>query len=251
MGVVDYNRGLRGRRSASATFARGSLQGLQVGVLNVGGAVTGAQIGVINIADRVDGTQIGVINVANSSAAPVGVFNFIRDGYYRLQLWSSDLSAGQHRVQDGRPPRVHPARLRAGPHRGRPHPDERPGGDRRAPAPQGEPAVRRLRPGHRLDRDHPALELERHLNTARLVVGYQLQRHLAIIGGPTFNVHVFDRTETDRPGLGQLEWNIDAGSQQVRLFPGFVLGMQILRVGGGRHATVLTAAHPVKAPHSL
>jgi hypothetical protein len=226
VGVLTHHRGLRGAQVGVANLARGPLQGLQVAVLNVGGAVSGAQIGVINIASRVDGPQIGVINVAGSSAAPIGVFNFIRDGYYRLQLWSSDLTPTNIGIKMGGRHVYTQLGFGLG----------KSWDDRTLMNAQGAIGV------HLLVNDRLFVDFDLGtaavgttsrwsqdgtLNTARLVVGYQLARHLAIIGGPTFNVHVHDREEREQPGMGWLERSIEAGSQQVRLFPGFVIGLQI------------------------
>jgi hypothetical protein len=65
------------------------------------------------------------------------------------------------------------------------------------------------------------------LGTLRLSVGWQLASHLALVGGPTYNVQTSWNGADHQPGLGFAERVIRDGATTVRMFPGFVLGLQI------------------------
>jgi hypothetical protein len=226
-GVLAGAGSVRGLQVGVGSISRGPVQGAQVAVVNVGGAVTGTQIGVVNVADTVDGAQIGVVNVANSSAAPIGLFNIVRDGYYSLQLYSSDLSPTNIGVKMGG--RHVYTQLGFG--------LDRSWDDRTLMVAQAAVGVHFRTASDRffVDADVGTTSMGTRtrwnedgvLNTARLVVGYRLLRHLAITAGPTFNVHVHKQSERELPGLGIFENVIGSGEQRVRLFPGFVAGLQI------------------------
>jgi hypothetical protein len=226
-GVLAFARGVRGAQVGVGSISAGPLQGAQIAVLNVGGAIKGAQIGVINVADTVDGTQIGVINVANHSSAPIGVLNFVRNGYYGLQLYATDLSPTNIGIKMGG--KYVYTQLGFG--------VTRSWDDLTLMVAQGAIGVHAPLAGERmfLDFDVGTTSMGTRtrwdedgiLNTARLMFGFRLMRHLAITAGPTFNVHVHEATERELPGLGIFEHVIGSGEQRVRLFPGFVAGVQI------------------------
>ncbi len=226
--VAAYAGRVRGLQASVAGVAAGPVQGLQVAVVNIGGAVTGAQIGVLNIADSVKGTQIGVVNVARSSPAPIGLLNLIRDGYWGLQAYTSDLAPANIGLKLGG--RHVYTQLGFGGVRGS-------GDELTLMVAQAAIGVHFRLLGDRLflDADLGSVSMgtrkswdqDGTLNNARLVVGYRLMQHLAITAGPTFNVHVHKVDAPDRPGLGVLEQEFGSGQQRVRLFPGFVAGLQI------------------------
>ncbi|MEM9547131.1 MAG: hypothetical protein AAGA77_14215 [Bacteroidota bacterium] len=96
-----------GQFSGVLNLARKS-SGIQMsGVANLSGKASGVQIaGVANLADTIQGTQIsgvlnvakyahhqiGLINVADSiSGIPIGLLNFIRKGYNRIEVGADEL----------------------------------------------------------------------------------------------------------------------------------------------------------------
>ena len=226
-GVLAFARGVRGMQVGVGSFSAGPLQGAQIAVLNVGGAVKGAQIGVINVADSVDGAQIGVVNVANHSTAPIGILNFVRNGYYGLQFYATDLSPTNIGIKMGG--KYVYTQLGFG--------VTRSWDDLTLMVGQAAIGVHAPLAGDRLflDADVGTTSFGTRtrwnedgvLNTARLMFGFRLMRHLAITAGPTFNVHVHKATERELPGLGIFEHVIGSGEQRVRLFPGFMAGVQI------------------------
>lgn len=71
------------------------LHGLQIaGAFNQANYVKGMQIsGLINQADTLTGVQLGVINISNhlKGGLPIGLFNYVKDGYHKLELSYDDL----------------------------------------------------------------------------------------------------------------------------------------------------------------
>lgn len=69
-------------------------EGLQLsGLYNYADTISGAQIsGLVNVGHIVKGSQIGIINVADSlSGIPIGIFNFIKNGYKRIGVNTDEL----------------------------------------------------------------------------------------------------------------------------------------------------------------
>ena len=57
------------------------------GVFNVSGADVGSQVAtVLNKAKKVHGIQLGIVNIADSSAYPIGLFNWISTGHRQLSV---------------------------------------------------------------------------------------------------------------------------------------------------------------------
>jgi hypothetical protein len=63
------------------------------GLVNNSNYVNGVQIaGLVNNAKYVKGVQIGVINIADSILGiPIGVFNFIKNGYHKLEISANEM----------------------------------------------------------------------------------------------------------------------------------------------------------------
>ena len=111
-GVVNYSKELEGGQVSVINVAAGNMKGGQVGVINtvagkadggqvgvintVAGEADGGQVGVINVANKAKGLQVGVINVVNEgdSIIPLGVINFVRNGYFALEVSASELMMG-------------------------------------------------------------------------------------------------------------------------------------------------------------
>lgn len=214
----------------------GSVAGAQIGVVNVGGAIGGTQIGVVNIASEFTGAQIGVVNVARrGKGASLGLLPLVGDGYNRVAVWSSDLSSSNLGFKLGTPWLYTVWGFGVT------------GGDRRTDdtlfALTGGigthlvPFARALRGRLFVDIDAVTTQLaptddfdgrsHTNLSSLRLTVGWQLMPRLAITGGPTFNVQTSWDGRDYETGLGIAEKVLRDGDTTVRLFPGFVLGVQI------------------------
>lgn len=95
--------------SAGANFTRGAVDGAQVagafnvagedvrglqlaGGLNLAPSVDGAQLGIVNVGRRVRGLQLGVVNVAEDvEGAALGLVSITRDGVHPI-VWTSNAS---------------------------------------------------------------------------------------------------------------------------------------------------------------
>ena len=228
LGVVTVARGKSRGVQASVVGLNENLRGLQLAVINVGGSVSGAQIGVVNIADKVDGLQLGVVNVGRSvSGASVGLLSFIGDGYHRASFWSSEVLATNIGFKLGSK-RVYTL-LAGGIGR---HEDKALYGVQAGLGLHFEPTEKVF-----LDVDASTINFANEsqwlsddgtFSTLRMVVGWQLMRHLAVYAGPTMNVDARRVNATfRREGFGVLEQRYGGSKFEVRLFPGLVAGMQI------------------------
>jgi hypothetical protein len=224
-GVANYVSGLTGLQAAVANFSGGESFGAQIGVLNIGGDITGAQVGVLNIASRVTGTQVGLLNISQSNDNPVGLLNIVRKGQVNFALWTNETSiinlalklGGSHVYSillGGVNPRgtkgeIHVSyglglgvRLAFGRWYG-----------------ELEGTYETL---YRLNSpiDEYLLSTGLHLN-----VGYHLFEKLSVFAGPQLQTLVgVSSTQLVR---NLSPWGFDV-AEQVRLVPGFVLGVQFL-----------------------
>jgi hypothetical protein len=87
--------------SGGLSYAKESLVGVQIAVVNWGGDVTGAQIGVVNVARRVDGLQLGVVNVADDATAPIGLVSWMRRGERAAEVWLGEVLSASAGVRLG------------------------------------------------------------------------------------------------------------------------------------------------------
>ena len=73
-----------------SNLSTGDFIGVQAsGITNlIGGNLIGGQFSLINRAKKVTGTQVGLINIADSyeRGAPIGLINFVRDGYHAIEF---------------------------------------------------------------------------------------------------------------------------------------------------------------------
>ena len=216
--VVSYAESVSGAQLA-LTSVSGDLRGVQVGLVNVGGDVRGAQAGLVNVGSHVRGAQIGLVNVAEGiDGVSLGLVPIVRDGEKKLlvlgdengilstglllgsRTFHSILSAGVQRDGSG-------ARLWAGFGLG----------------------AHRTRGRLLLDVDllaQRADEPDDHvLATARLLAGWQLTPHAAVVAGPS--VSGFWAEEGFRPGLGgALEQELSSGGTS-RAWLGFTAGLRL------------------------
>lgn len=228
-GAVNVNGGwLKGVQAGAVNVSEG-LNGVQVAAVNIGGDVSGTQIAAINVARKVRGAQIGVINVAESvEGESLGLLPLVKDGYHRLALWSSDLSLSNLGIKLGG---RHVYTLLGG--------GLGSGNDERRTystfvglgghiTPWGGPLFLDIdlvatQQGNRDDFG----ERDSLVGTLRVVLGYEIARSFAVTLGPTYNVLTSWEGQDYETGLGVFEKVYREGDTTVRLFPGFVLGVQI------------------------
>lgn len=106
-GFVNYAMGSSmGQASGFVNANIGDLKGLQAtGFVNVNsGRLQGAQLaGFVNYTTILSGTQIGFLNVVDSveRGTPVGFLSFVRNGYHKFQLSTSETLYGMASFKTG------------------------------------------------------------------------------------------------------------------------------------------------------
>jgi hypothetical protein len=246
-GVFNYSAGMQGLQLSGVTnLARGhvegaqvcgvanaaeSVHGLQLAVINVARTAQGTQIGVVNVGGSVTGAQIGVVNVAGQvSGAPVGVISLVQHGQQNVTAWTSDTGAAMLGVKLGND-RVYSI-LCGG--------TEEVGGDRHyagfglgvnLPLRQSVFGTLELLSQYIYEDKDPDLDVPNEdlhlLNQARVGLGWQIARRLALIGGPTVNVFTSGRNDGASLAGGHTWYAEQSGDTWVRVWPGFFFGIQI------------------------
>ncbi|MEE9386064.1 MAG: caspase family protein [Nannocystaceae bacterium] len=215
--------------SAGINVARKEVDGGQVGNVNVAPDVSGAQIGLLNLATgRVDGVQIGLVNYADDADASIGLIGITRKGGVRVDAFTSDIAVLNLAVRlrarhtytmfaVG----AHPSGSGAGVLAGLGF------GGYWYPVPDRiwlalDAVAMGFMPQFRF-RENPVL-----VESLRLTIGAQAGSRFSVWGGPTFNVAVDTRSEGDRrrPGYSWTVYETDMESAGVRLWPGFVAGVE-------------------------
>ncbi|RMG32042.1 MAG: hypothetical protein D6730_00410 [Bacteroidetes bacterium] len=170
--------------SPAANVTTRELRGVQAGLVNVAGEVRGFQLGLVNIADTV---QWG---------APLGLLNFVRNGYNRFELGASEsfyvqagLKMGVHRFYNLFALSFHP----------------RP---RRWALGYGFGSMFSIHPKLSLNTDllsqyvfeQPRFPLRLNLlNQAHLGLSFHLSRRHSLFAGPTFNLHLSEKLPDGQP----------------------------------------------------
>lgn len=205
-----------------------SAGGAQLAPINASRDVRGAQLGVINVAaGKVAGAQVGVINYADEADAQVGVISVSRKGGVYADVWTSDLAAINLAVKFRA--KYTYSFLAVGV-----HPAGRGRGFMAGAGVGGHIALpRRLYLDIDLASysvhtrfnfsDNPAL-----LSSLRLLLGWQATRRIAVWGGPTLNLD-FDYAGPGRRrmGYGWVAYREQVGAAELRVWPGFALGVQL------------------------
>jgi hypothetical protein len=229
-GLVNLtNRDNRMAQFGLVNVAGGNSIGLQTGLVNVTRLISGSQIGLVNVGDKVEGLQLGLVNVANSvDGASIGLLSFVGDGYHTVSVYSSDIAPSNVGFKLGSKYVYGIAGF---------------GVDRTDDkhwlfVAQGGlgvhiPIIDRLF----VDTDVVShfygtkanWSEDSNLATLRVAIGWQLARNLAVTVGPTLSFESRRPNDTNRPGgLGRdLERVWIDGDRELRLFPGFVAGMQL------------------------
>jgi len=227
-GGVNTVRGhMRGIQAAGGVNWARSIAGAQIAPVNATSDVRGSQVGVINAATgKVSGAQFGVINYADEADAQVGVISVSRKGGIYADVWTSDLAAVNLAVKFRA--KYTYSYLAVGVH---------PGGEGRGfMSGIGFGGHIPLRQKLWLDidlgsyaaqprfnfRSDPAL-----LGTLRVMLGWQVTRRIAVWGGPTVNVDIDFEGGRKRIGYGWVAYREPFERLEMRLWPGFVFGVQL------------------------
>ncbi len=93
-GICNASPSVKGIQIAGIVNVTDTLDGFQLaGITNAAGHMHGMQLaGVLNRAAYVDGVQLGLINIADSSSGlSIGLFNFVKNGYHKLEVNTDEL----------------------------------------------------------------------------------------------------------------------------------------------------------------
>ncbi len=96
-GVINLTQSMKGLQIGGVSNHTKKMSGLQIaGVVNTNSdTLKGVQIaGVINKTKTLKGVQIGVINISDTihSGFALGLFNFVKNGYRKLEIESNDVT---------------------------------------------------------------------------------------------------------------------------------------------------------------
>ncbi|WP_338865806.1 caspase family protein [Myxococcus stipitatus] len=94
VGVSMVRGHMKGMQMSVGMSYADSAKGAQLSFLNVGGDVRGMQLGLINIAGKMNGLQLGLINVSRDleSGVPVGLLNIVRNGQFHVEAYGNDFN---------------------------------------------------------------------------------------------------------------------------------------------------------------
>jgi hypothetical protein len=217
-----------------------SVNGLQIGVLNVAGDSTGGRVGVVNVARKTAGFSVGVVNVAeHDDGDSIALINLVGNGIHEAALFSTDTAlsnfafklGGRHLYtlfgigyQPGDDLAPGPA------HFGR--------GTRRWVYEGGLGWRFRTNAGPltQLDLEAVNTTIQSELGhtdnppmvaSLRLVAGVRLAPYVTAIAGVGANVAIATSGTDANLGFGLPENVSHSGETTVRLYPGFILGLQI------------------------
>jgi hypothetical protein len=205
------------------------MSGLQLsGVVNAADEFSGAQIGLVNIAGRGRGLQLGLVNIADDMDVPIGLVSIVRNGQFHVNVWASEFSLVNVGIKTGSKAIYNVFML-----------GYQPGGD-----------TTRLLAGLGIGGHIPLkrffvdIDLLSHgvftgpdwfpeggsdlLSSLRVTGGWQLADGLALTAGPTISVWVSDREDGSTVPFYDaplFRWH---GSENVRIWPGFTIGLQLL-----------------------
>lgn len=228
-GVVNAAGRASGLQVTFGANWAGSIQGAQLGVVNVGRReVAGAQLGLLNIGGNVRGTQLGLFNFARRSDASVGLLSVTREGGVHADVWTSDTAAFNVGVRfDAKytysflAAGFHPAGRGAG---------WQFGGGLGGHIPLRGPAALELDIAMYAAFVDPAFHTQfATLAKARLMLAWRFRPRLTLWAGPTFNVQQDDPTEVrSRLGYGWAVFRrVDGeGDDRIQMWPGFVAGLR-------------------------
>jgi hypothetical protein len=209
--------------------AGGQASGAQLaGVVNVADEFSGAQIGLVNIAGQSHGLQLGLVNIADDADVPIGLVSIVENGMFHANVWASEFSPVNVGIKTGSNiiynvfmlgirPNGESTRVFGGIGLGGHIPLNRFFVD-----------VDLLSHGAYAGPDWNPEGGSDLLSSLRLTGGWQVIDKLAITAGPTLNVWVSEREDGSAVPFYDAflyQWH---GSEHVRIWPGFTVGLQML-----------------------
>ena len=229
-GVNIAGQGIRGTQVAGGVnIAGGLVSGLQLaGGVNIAEEFAGCQVGVVNIAGKGEGLQLGVVNIAEDVDIPIGLISIVEHGQFHVNAWASEFSLVNVGIKTGS--RIIYNVFSVG---------YQPDGDSSrlfaAIGIGGHIPMNRffldidgVYYSPRTGPDWFEEEGSDVLTGIRMNAGWQVTDYLAVTAGPTFSVWVSDRSD----GSGIPFYNAplfhSEGDVNVRIWPGFNLGLQLL-----------------------
>ena len=206
----------------------GLTRGAQLaGVVNVARQLEGAQVGVVNVAGSGRGAQVGVVNVAEDIDVPIGLVNVIKNGQFHVNVYATEFSFANIGIKTGS--KVVHTILTLG---------WQPGSDTQLVSGLGIGGHIPLDPffvdidavQHFLVRGFGNWEKnsDRQLTTLRLIGGWQLADGLALTAGPTLNIWTSPWEDGSAVPFYNLPIYHREGNSNVRIWPGFAVGLQLL-----------------------
>jgi hypothetical protein len=250
MNLAQYVDGLQ----LAPVNVAGELRGFQLGVVNVSGAARGFQLGVVNAADEARGFRLGVVNVAREShgfqfgvvnvaarhdGESFAILNLIGNGIHDVALYASDSMLSNLALKLGGRHLYTSLIFAFNP------------GDELATGPQRfERGSRRLGFGLGIGWRAPvnlgrleAIEIEASslnmhsdfsewddtptLSSLRATAVVRLAPHLTLLAGAGANVAVAVQGGDLDLGIGLPQYTGHGDDTTVRVYPGFLLGLQL------------------------
>jgi hypothetical protein len=227
-GLAALARGqMKGVQISGVVNWAGALEGAQVGTVNVTGEASGLQLGVVNVGKKVNGVQLGVVNVADDVDVPIGIVNIVKDGRQEVEVFATETSAVNLAVRLGSR-RFHT--ILTG---GMALQDQ--AGETRWTGGLGFGVTLASTPKLSIDLDAVAssvyygqwsdTEPDRLIASLRPTFAWRFGPRLAVIGSVSANVLV--STDGPHPDIGNAGWDVGTGKNDVRIFPGFSVGLRI------------------------
>jgi hypothetical protein len=228
-----------GAQLAPLNYA-GSSHGAQIGVINAAGEAEGLRLGVVNAARRTRGFSLGVINVApHDDGESFGVLSFIGNGIHDVYAYATDIMVTNVGIKLGS--RHLYTSFGVG---YQPGDDLAPGSDTfvRGSRRYGfEGSVGWRFPLERgllsyLEVEAADVNLRSHLGVSgdwpqvaslRLLAGLRLAPDFAVVAGAGVNTTIGTGGRDVDVGLGLPENVSSDGRTTVRVYPGFLIGLQI------------------------
>ncbi len=96
-GIFNTTSSIKGMQIASILNHADTVKGVQIaGLINTSKCNNGMQIaGLVNHTHYLKGVQLSLVNLADTaSGVPIGLFNFVKKGYHKLEIACDELSFG-------------------------------------------------------------------------------------------------------------------------------------------------------------
>ena len=218
-----------------ANNTRGSVEGAQIsGFSNVCSRnITGVQIsGFLNVAKKVTGSQISFINISDTieNGIALGFLSFVKKGYHTLELGGDETLYGQLSFKMGTEKFYNILSIGA----------KQKGNDFFWGWGYGVGTMLNVSPklninvdliGYHINEDYLWTNKINMLNKLKLNVSYRLTDKIAVYGGPTYNVFVTNRYDSEgaevNPTLAP--WTTYSKARfntLVQMYPGFTAGIR-------------------------